>query len=164
MYKFWYGDWKDWLIALLTLSKYSHCEVEVGIGRYMSASPRDEGVRVKEIKNISKKWDVYMISMPGPDFDAGVAWGASKNGAEYDWGGALTAPLGGFLNNKNKYFCFEFVIGVLRATGRYTSGMEFKYGRRETFTGRKLRKVLQHLRAYKLSSSRNKRNLHKQSV
>ena len=44
------GDWVDLLIRVFTNSKYSHVEI-VHIKDWYSSSPRDGGVRVKQIQD-----------------------------------------------------------------------------------------------------------------
>ena len=50
------GDIVDKSIRLWTRSKYSHCEIVIGENWY-SSSPRDKGVRVKQIIDDNGSWD-----------------------------------------------------------------------------------------------------------
>lgn len=55
-YRYKYGNIKDWLIAKLTHSEFSHCEIVFDDGTCFSSSPRDGGVRRKKIDLKKDRW------------------------------------------------------------------------------------------------------------
>lgn len=56
------GDWVDLLVRVWTNSPYSHCEIVLGKNWY-SSSPRDGGVRVKQIIDNCNSWDLIEVDI-----------------------------------------------------------------------------------------------------
>lgn len=100
------------LIRLWTRSHYSHCELVMPDGRWLSASAMDGGVRTKRIAFNAEHWDLIP-----------VAWADSKRieqvfthhfGKGYDWLGILLSqflPIG--IDSRQRMFCSEFCAAAL---------------------------------------------------
>ena len=104
------GNWVDLLIRVFTNSKYSHVEIVCNKDWY-SSSPRDGGVRVKQIVNDSNSWDFIEVDI---DKERLYQKYREYKGRGYDFKGILLSnilPIG--LHNKNKATCSEFVADVL---------------------------------------------------
>lgn len=114
-YKAWKGNWKDKLISIFTLSRFSHVEIVIGDSSY-SSSMRDGGVRKKDII-FDDKWIIV-------DTDINNVVAVDKfylktKHCKYDFVGAFMTQI---LRKKvsydiSKWFCSEWVITALNATG-----------------------------------------------
>ena len=83
------------LIRLWTRSRYSHCELVMPDGRWLSASAMDGGVRAKHIELDFEHWE--LIPLPWADAKLIESVFARHEGKGYDWLGILLAqflPLG----------------------------------------------------------------------
>lgn len=113
-------DWQHkvahWVTcAVLTLRRlrwcpYSHGELVVD-GRCYSSSVRDDGVRSKVIDLTSGKW--VLVDAPGHSADAALARFAEREGAGYDWPGALAWGLPFLAQRPAADYCFEVVAYML---------------------------------------------------
>lgn len=97
----------DRLIRWWTCSAYSHVEIVLSSsdGAFMglSASPRDGGVRVKEISIKDGNWDFFSIDQNPVDVSDLI-------GARYDWTGIfLSQILPLEISAKGRFFCSELV-------------------------------------------------------
>lgn len=104
------GNWVDLLIRVFTNSKYSHVEIVCNKDWY-SSSPRDGGVRVKQIQNDGNSWDFIEVNI---DKERLYQKHREYKGKGYDFKGILLSnilPIG--LHSKDKVTCFEFVAEVL---------------------------------------------------
>lgn len=63
---------------------------------------------------------IKSITYTVPDAAAAIAWAKSQVGKPYDWLGAFGLGLAPYRNwaEDDKWFCYEFGAGVLRAGGR----------------------------------------------
>lgn len=98
------GTYTDLFVAKVTNSKYSHVEFVLSDGTCFSASPRDAGVRFKQINLNSSKWDLYKINIE-LDEEALIKYFNSICGQPYDYLGAIGSGIGIPLYSKNKKFC-----------------------------------------------------------
>ena len=104
------GTWVDLLIRVFTNSKYSHIEIVCNKDWY-SSSPRDGGVRVKQIVNDGNSWDFIEVDI---DKERLYQKYREYKGRGYDFKGILLSnilPIG--WHSKNKATCSEFVADVL---------------------------------------------------
>ena len=104
------GDWVDFLVRLWTNSPYSHVEI-VHNKDWYSSSPRDGGVRVKQIQDDGNSWDFIEVDI---DTERLHQKYREYKGKGYDFKGIFLSnvlPLG--WHNKDKVTCSEFVAGVL---------------------------------------------------
>lgn len=104
------GDWVDLLIRVFTNSKYSHVEL-VHNKDWYSSSPRDGGVRVKQIQDDGNSWDFIEV-----DIDKEILYQKYREykGRGYDFKAILLSnilPIG--WHSKGKMTCSEFVADVL---------------------------------------------------
>ena len=104
------GNIVDKAIRLWTRSKYSHCEIVIGENWY-SSSPRDNGVRAKQIVDDHGSWDFI-------ETDIGInklnEVYLKYKGSGYDFLGILLCmilPLK--RDNNKKVTCSEFCAEVL---------------------------------------------------
>ena len=110
------------LIRLWTRSKYSHCELVMPDGRWLSASAMDGGVRTKRIDMELEHWD--LIPLPWANAKLIEHVYDRHEGKGYDWLGILLAqflPLG--IDDKRRMFCSEFcaaALGLHRAAPRFS--------------------------------------------
>ena len=104
------GDWVDLLIRVFTNSKYSHVEI-VHNKDWYSSSPRDDGVRVKQIQDDGNSWDFIEVDI---DKERLYQKYREYRGRGYDFKGILLSnilPIG--WHSKDKMTCSEFVADVL---------------------------------------------------
>lgn len=100
------------LIRLWTRSKYSHCELVMPDGRWLSASGRDGGVRAKRIELDLEHWDLF----PLPWASAFLINTLFKHhrGKGYDWLGIFFSQLLPMaIDSKRRMFCSEFCAAAL---------------------------------------------------
>ena len=104
------GVWVDLLIRIFTHSKYSHVEI-VHNKDWYSSSPRDGGVRVKQIQDDGNSWDFIEVDI---DKERLYQKYREYKGRGYDFKGILLSnilPIG--WHSKGKMTCSEFVADVL---------------------------------------------------
>lgn len=100
------------LIRLWTRSQYSHCELVMPSGQWLSASAMDGGVRAKRIELNPEHWDL----IPLPWADQSLIWQVygRHRGKGYDWLGLFGAQLlGAGIDNPRRMFCSEFCAAAL---------------------------------------------------
>lgn len=103
----------DNAVCFFTKSRYSHCELVLGIdeenrGNCWSASPREGCVRNKTIK-FDKHWEVYKIDtvLEQHQFETFFKKEEEK---KYDYFGALGVKFPFFKHSKNRWFCSEITM------------------------------------------------------
>lgn len=109
------------LIRLWTRSKYSHCELVLPDGRWLSASAMDGGVRAKCIELDLEHWDLIPLPWASQQLIEHVF--ERHQGKGYDWLGIFLSqflPLG--LHSRRRMFCSEFCAAGL---GLNTSAQRF---------------------------------------
>ena len=128
-YKGWSADWKDKLICIWTFSRFSHCEIVGTDGLCYSSSPRDGGVRKKEIDLDSGHWEVFDIVVEHKRFEYYKNQAVlnkffeSTKGLQYDWKAiyfSMGINIG--LQDKDKWFCSEWCATFLNK--RFGLGLE----------------------------------------
>jgi hypothetical protein len=104
------GTWLDKLIATLTFSKYSHCELVFSSGEFGSSSERDGGVRLKMIDQDSR-WDIFDVKNKDgteitPEQEKTIHyWFLINDNQKYDWPGAIMSLFGVNWTSDDKKFC-----------------------------------------------------------
>lgn len=117
------GDLTDRAVRLWTRSIYSHCELVLADGQFVSSSPRDGGVRAKVIEADPAVWD--FLPLPGLDPLRVLQLLDAEAGTGYDWLGIVGCqllPVG--IQSRRRWFCSEFcaqAIGLDRPE-RYSPG------------------------------------------
>jgi hypothetical protein len=104
------GNQIDIAIRIWTNSPYSHCEIVVNKDWY-SSSPRDGGVRVKQIQDDGNSWDFIEV-----DVDREWLYQVYREhkGKGYNFKGIFFSNfLGLSFHNKDKMTCSEFVAKML---------------------------------------------------
>lgn len=103
----------DWIVGILTFSKYSHCELIVDDYAY-SSSNRDDGVRRKQIVFNPKNWDIYEINAPEDKWHLFKFYITTKD-LKYDLIPVLLYPFIDMIKTQNhhKYFCSEWIAKAL---------------------------------------------------
>ena len=107
------GKISDRLVRSWTKSRFSHVELIINSISY-SSSPRDGVVRKKNIKYEAENWRIFDLKNI---FDIKVALKfLNENlGQKYDHKGIfLSQVINLDKHNKNKYFCSELIIEVLK--------------------------------------------------
>lgn len=103
------------LIRLWTRSKYSHCEIVMPDGRWLSASAMDGGVRAKRIELNLEHWD--LIPVPWADAAYIERVFGEDEGKEFDWLGLLGSqllPLA--IDSIRRMFCSKLCAKLLGFT------------------------------------------------
>lgn len=105
----------DQLVCFFTKSRYSHCELVLGIDEYgrgncWSSSPREGCVRNKKIK-FDKHWEVYKIDtvFTQEHFET---FFRKEEGKKYDYMGALGVKFPIFKHKKSRWFCSEIIAAA----------------------------------------------------
>nr|WP_314586993.1 hypothetical protein [uncultured Pseudomonas sp.] len=117
------GDLVDRAVRFWTRSIYSHCELVLADGRFVSSSPRDGGVRAKCIEPAQIAWD--FVALPWVKQEDVEAALKREGGAGYDWVGIIGSqllPVG--IHSRRRWFCSEFCGAVmgLEKPERYSPG------------------------------------------
>lgn len=119
------GNWTDKLIRFFTKGKYSHCElaikkIEFTSGHHYeheiiyecySSSPRDGGVRCKEINLDNGNWDLFLINNVTEKQIKQLY--KKTRGLKYDFLGAIGVVIPLFKQKSNRYFCSEWCAKAL---------------------------------------------------
>lgn len=109
------------LIRLWTGSIYSHCELVMPDGRWLSASAMDGGVRARRIEQNPEHWE--LIPVPWANARLIETVFDRHEGAGYDWAGIfLSQLLASGLHSDRRMFCSEFCAVAL---GFHRSGQRF---------------------------------------
>lgn len=142
------GEWTDQLIRCWTNSFTSHVEIVFDDGWWFSSSPRDGGVRMKEIQIDPtvepKHWLFFEVPQLSPVKEAAIrAWAEkiSQDGIEYDMC-AIILKFGLHLpvwDNPWKWICTEALLRALQPYG-VLSGLP----KTSTTPARMLQYVLDH--------------------
>lgn len=105
----------DTLTKVVTLGRYSHCEIAIGNGHgefdCYSSSKRDGGVRAKRMALPSDTWDLVDISHLITEQGV-MDFYAKTKGMGYDVIGLLS-PVVGNIHDKDKWFCSEWCGAAL---------------------------------------------------
>lgn len=110
------GDNWDKLIAYWTKGPYSHVELMFSDGMCFSSSPRDGGVRFKQIAIDPTHWAIVNINVG--DKEAEIReWCQSQCGMKYDWLGVLGCGIHMPFRTKHRWFCSEICITALDKVG-----------------------------------------------
>lgn len=103
------------LIRTWTGSEFSHCEIVMPDGRWLSASAMDGGVRAKRIDYKPEHW--HLIPVPWADARTIEAVFEKYEGKGYDWAGIfLSQLLASGLHSERRMFCSEFCAEALGFT------------------------------------------------
>lgn len=106
------GTFFNRLIRLWTRSAFSHCELVMPDGRWLSASATDGGVRAKQIELNPDHW--VLIPLPWAEAQLIERVFTVNEGKGYDWLGILASqflPLA--IDDKRRMFCSEFCAAAL---------------------------------------------------
>ena len=130
------------LIRLWTRSIYSHCELVMPDGRWLSASAMDDGVRGKRIELNREHWD--LIPLPWADARQILDVFKLTEGFGYDFFGLFGSqllPVG--LHSRRRWFCSEFCAAALG------------FPMPQRYSPAQLGEVVQHINALNPSGHRN---------
>jgi len=120
-----YGTLYDKIIMLVTLSKYSHCEIVFSDGVSASSSPRDGGVRFKKI-NFNERWSMYEIKNVDVNPDQVRQYFNENLGDKYNWIGAVLSAFNISYRRKHIKFCSEACSQALKIRGTHTPASLYK--------------------------------------
>lgn len=100
------------LVRHWTRSTYSHCELVLPDGRWLSASAMDGGVRTKHIELNLEHWD--LIPLPWADYRQIARVFRANAGQGYDYLGLFGSQLlSAGLHSRRRWFCSEFCAAAL---------------------------------------------------
>lgn len=105
-------------IRLWTWSRWSHAELVID-GVCYSSSPRDGGVRGKEIDLGSGRWDVLPLHLDDERLEDALAWFLTNAGDRYDWAGIARFVLPFLPHGRRRWFCFEAIGSALGMAGAH---------------------------------------------
>lgn len=119
------GLWFDGLVRWWTKSDTSHSEIATknadGIWVGFSSSPRDGGVRFKQIDFDSGHWRLTPLSDVDEAEAMAEAWRIHDTRAGYDWMGILWAQLfNSGRHNRHRWFCSELCAHVMGLSDPHT--------------------------------------------
>ena len=105
----------DRLICFATRGKYSHVEAMLeqnpdGSWQCASSTPRDGGVRIKNIFLKPEHWEIIDVDC---DTQGVRYWFESHKGCKYDFLGILGFVIRQENGESNKYFCSEAIMESL---------------------------------------------------
>jgi len=106
----------DYIISIFTLGEYSHSELVFSDGMSFSISNRLKTPKFKNIDINSGSWDIIDFEV-APNIEQKIkrlCLYKQKQKFTYDYKGAFFSPLRICKHYKNKYFCSELVVDVLR--------------------------------------------------
>ena len=106
-----YGTWFDKLIAKITGSEFSHCELVFSNGTCFSASNRD-GVRFAKI-DFKEHWVLIDVPLTAEQEYAMLAWCTKQVNPKYDWLGVFLGWAG--IQQSSRWFCSEICAEALMA-------------------------------------------------
>lgn len=112
-------------ICIVTLSRYSHCELIINEKCY-SSSGRDNGVREKIITDIatSGHWDIFEINNANEEYALQVF--NNFVGQKYDYLGVARYLFPFLPNIKNRWYCSELNAAMLNIPKEKTPQDLFK--------------------------------------
>lgn len=101
----------DWLICIVTMSKYSHCEIVYGYESF-SSSLFDGGVRRKVIdfEKHPNRWDMYDIKLNALKSDKFLKFYEHTKNKKYNLLGIIFVYLFGLITyiRNDKYYCSDW--------------------------------------------------------
>jgi hypothetical protein len=102
-----HGTLQDKLIAFFTKGEFSHVEIVFEDGTAYSSSPRDGGVRAKNIHFDAQKWHILEVEISPIEYNTLRKYLHQRIGIQYDW----IAIFGHFIGitHGNKYTCTEII-------------------------------------------------------
>lgn len=112
------GSTMDKLVSLWTRSPYSHCELIFSDGTSFSSSSRDGGVRFKQVKYVSGRWDVMLFET---EYEVEMRqWCDSQLGKKYDYLGILSHVIMlPFIQDNSRWYCSEICSAALQIGNFY---------------------------------------------
>jgi len=111
--------WLDWLIACLSVGKYSHVEIVIG-NKWFSVSPRTNSSQYRKIKPRPESWDYIDLNL-SKDEECIVLDEIEKYmGMKYDYTGAITSVTPICIQAEHKVFCSEVCANIIRKTKTYS--------------------------------------------
>ena len=105
-------DLYDRLISWWTQGPYSHVELVISDNCCMSSSPRDGGIRFKNIDLRPDHWD--LVELEGYDPVYAYNWFKEHEGRKYDFLGILGFVFGPLQQDKKRFFCTEAIGHALK--------------------------------------------------
>jgi hypothetical protein len=108
------GTKLDVVVATVSLSEYSHCEIVFDDGMCASSSIRDGGIRFKRIKLDTGHWDIFELNTDISEKSIRY-WFSIYEDNTYDWLGAAMSSIGINCSSEDKKYCSyacAFVLGL----------------------------------------------------
>ena len=106
------GTLTDKAVRTWTAQPYSHVELELSPGESWSASPRDGGVRRKDVTFVPDHWDT--LTLPWLDVENARRVFRAHEGKPYDFAGLfLRQVLNSRFSSERTFFCSEIAALAL---------------------------------------------------
>jgi len=112
-----FGHVWDWVIALFSRGRYSHCELVFNAYTWFSSSSRDGGTRFKCIDPKPGVWDFLELDLTGKQAALALEKCHEECGCKYDWLGVFRFAFPFFRENSAKWFCSEVCAAALQEAG-----------------------------------------------
>lgn len=111
------GHFFDLAISLATWGPYSHTEIVFSDGLWFSSSPRDGGVRFKEIIPKEEHWHYHFPGASHEQEHIVRQWCESQISLPYDWLGAVGTVIPFVPHSNYRWFCSEICIAAFQSIG-----------------------------------------------
>ena len=99
-------------------SKYFHVEMIIK-DKWISTNPTANSVYINKKMPLNDKYDYFDIKIHGARVNKMLKFAESQVGKQYDWKGIFLSQASDFnIDNKDKWFCSEFVAEMLKI-GKY---------------------------------------------
>lgn len=123
-YKYEFGNNKDWLIAKATNSQFSHVELIFDDGFSFSSSPRENGVRFKEIDYKEERWEFVELNLPiwKENYIIRKAKRIESYKYGYDWIAIYLHKIG--IRSYGKFICSDLIADLLFDIMEFTTPQE----------------------------------------
>jgi len=109
------------LIKWKTKSEYFHVEMIIK-NKWISTNPTANTVYIHDLLPLNDHYDYFNINIHGAKVNKMLKFAESQVGKKYDWKGIFLSQAVDFnIDNKNKWFCSEFVAEMLKIGGYNTN-------------------------------------------
>lgn len=98
--------------------QWNHCGVITPEDTVLEARAFDGVIETPMSEFLQRYTQTQTVTVEVLDPAAGIAWGRSQLGAEYDYGAILEFVLRNPYNDKTKYHCAEYVENIITFAGR----------------------------------------------
>lgn len=113
------GDFIDKIIRKWTKGKYSHTEVILPDGSWISTSPRLGSLVKRQVEPKDNHWDYFEIKINRDKYQNLKKYMEKNLGCGYDWTGIIMSQiLDTSIQDGSRLFCSEFAVECLKVLGK----------------------------------------------